>query len=243
MGTAALPRTKVRREAPPHRVWDRVFFSCMILFALATALIGFWPTYYGAGMVHAPLPSALVHVHGAVFTLWLILLVTQSALISAKRVRWHKTLGIGGFGLAVVMVVLGAAAGIESMRRGTSAPGIDPRTFMVLPLGDVFVFGVLMICAYVSRFKPAAHKRYILFATVILLDAALGRMPYQHHPGARLASVAFLLLAPIVYDIASLRRVPVATWASELLILLVVAFRFELGQTHLWLRFADWLKG
>jgi hypothetical protein len=243
MDIDALPKVRARRAAPSNRIWDRVFFSCMIAFAFVTAVIGFWPTYFGAGMTRAPLPSRLVHVHGAVFTLWLVLLVVQSALISAKRVRLHKTLGIAGFILAAVMVVLGTWAGIAAMRRGATVPGIDARTFMVLPLGDIFVFAVLAACAYFYRFKPALHKRYILFATIMMLDAALGRVPYQHHPGARLASTAFLLLAPIVYDIVSLRRVPVATWASMLMIVLVAAFRFEVAQTALWFRFADWLKG
>ncbi len=243
MGTAVLVKARLRRDAPPNRLWDRVFFSLMIVFASVTAVVGFWPTYYGAGMVKASLPSTLVHVHGLVFTLWLVLLVVQSALISAKRVRWHKTLGIGGFGLASVMVVLGTWAGIAAMRRGATVPPIDPRTFMVLPLGDIFVFTVLVVCAYVYRFKPVLHKRYILFATVMMLDAALGRVPYAHHPGARLATGLFFLLAPIAYDLASLRRVVVATWASVLLILFVFAFRFPLAQSAVWFRFADWLKG
>jgi hypothetical protein len=243
MSTAVLPKVRVRREAPPNRIWDRVFFSGMILFVLATAIIGFWPTYYGAGVIHAPLPSALVHVHAVVVTLWLVLLVVQSALISAKRVRVHKTLGIAGFGLAAVMIVLGFMTGVAAMRRGATVPPIDPRTFMVLPLGDIFVFTVLIVCAGVYRYKPVLHKRYVLFGTIMMLDAALGRVPYQHHPGARLASSLFLLFAPLVYDLVSLRRVTVATWASELLIVVVFFFRFPVAQTAAWLRFADLLKG
>lgn len=45
-------------------------------------------------MFAAPLPNWLIHVHGAAFTLWILLLVTQTLLVPANRVDFHKKLGI-----------------------------------------------------------------------------------------------------------------------------------------------------
>ncbi len=45
---------------------DDLFFSGTAAVALAAVLIGFARRYFLAGLPRAPLPSLLVHVHGAV---------------------------------------------------------------------------------------------------------------------------------------------------------------------------------
>jgi hypothetical protein len=56
--------------------------------------VGFSRTYYLAGIFKAPLPNLLVHIHGAVFTTWILLLVTQTSLVAADRVDIHRRLGL-----------------------------------------------------------------------------------------------------------------------------------------------------
>src|SRR5271168_1626761 len=101
------PQVVVRRERPANPAWDRMFFSGMILLLWATVLFGFAKTYFMAGMIAAPLPNRLVHVHGAVFTLWMVLLLVQEVLIAGRKITWHKQLGLAGFGLSVAMLVMG----------------------------------------------------------------------------------------------------------------------------------------
>jgi hypothetical protein len=60
----------------PGRRYDHYFFSGMALLMLATVFQGFARSYYLAGVFHAPLPSLIIHVHGAAFSagffcLWL----------------------------------------------------------------------------------------------------------------------------------------------------------------------------
>src|ERR1700722_5936810 len=84
---------------------DRYFFSGMALLLLGTVLLGFAKTYFLAGMFHAPLPDWISHVHGAAFTLWLVLLIVQVALVAAHRTDIHRRLGLAGFGLDGLVVV------------------------------------------------------------------------------------------------------------------------------------------
>jgi hypothetical protein len=86
-------------------------FSAMTLLILAAVLYGFARTSFLAGMVSAPLPNRLIHVHGAAFTRWIVLWMAQTALLSARQVKLHRTLGLAGFGRAAVMVVLGMGCG------------------------------------------------------------------------------------------------------------------------------------
>src|SRR5712671_4977973 len=80
----------------PGRRYDHLFFSAMALLILATVFVGFARTYYLAGVFHAPLPSLVIHLHGAAFSCWILLLVTQTSLVSAGRVDIHRRLGMAG---------------------------------------------------------------------------------------------------------------------------------------------------
>jgi hypothetical protein len=75
------------RTHPPLNVRpDDLLFSEMAAVALAAMLVGFARTYFLAGLFRAPLPNLLVHVHGAAFALWIVLLITQVSLVTARRV-------------------------------------------------------------------------------------------------------------------------------------------------------------
>src|SRR6185295_11140879 len=92
----------------------RRFHVGMSVAFLVTAFAGFAPSYYLRGLSDRPALSPLLHVHGLVFTSWLVLLFVQSTLVSARRVDWHKRLGIAGAVIAATMVPLGVMAGIVS---------------------------------------------------------------------------------------------------------------------------------
>jgi hypothetical protein len=92
---------------------------------LASVFLGFGPTYYLVGVFHAPLPSRIIHIHGAVFSCWILLLIVQNSLAWAGRVDIHRKLGLAGFLLACLMVVVGWTAATDRLARGTAPPGLD----------------------------------------------------------------------------------------------------------------------
>src|SRR5467141_3375498 len=144
--------------------YDHLFFSAMALLILATVFVGFAPTYYLAGMFHAPLPSLIIHLHGAAVTCWILLLVTQTSLVSAGRVDIHRRLGIAGFLLACLMVILGVLAATDGLVRQAGPAGRDPQFFYIIPLTDMLIFATLIFFAFRARSNPPAHKRLILVA-------------------------------------------------------------------------------
>jgi hypothetical protein len=42
----------------------------------------------------APLPNLLVHIHGAVFSSWILLLIVQTPLVAGGRVDVHRRLSV-----------------------------------------------------------------------------------------------------------------------------------------------------
>src|SRR5258707_7703354 len=157
--------------------YDHLFFSAMALLILATVFVGFARTYYLAGVFHAPLPSLIIHLHGAAFSCWILLLVTQTSLVAAGRVDLHRRLGMAGFLLACLMVILGVLAATDSLVRAAGPAGRDVQFFYIVPLTDMLIFSVLIFFAIRALPNPQAHKRLILVATIGLLIAAIARWP------------------------------------------------------------------
>ena len=158
MATAVAPHSigvKLASDLPGRR-FDHVFFSAMALLMLATVFVGFAPTYYLAGMFRAPLPSLIIHLHGAAFSAWIVLLVTQTSLVSAGRVDIHRRLGIAGFLLAFLMVIPGILAATDALVR-QFPPGRDPKAFFIIPATDMVIFATLVFCLQGALQSPSTQ--------------------------------------------------------------------------------------
>jgi hypothetical protein len=239
-GTPAKPAPGI-----PGRRYDHLFFSIMALCMLATVFTGFARTYYFAGVFRAPLPSLIIHLHGAAFSSWILLLVTQTSLVAAGRVDLHRRLGIAGSLLAGLMVVLGVLAATDSLVRESGPAGGDPRFFYIIPLTDMLIFATLIFFALRARSDHPAHKRFIFVATTALLIAAIARWPLgfvsRNAPAAALLSYGFLAVLA-AYDLWSARKVHRATiWAGAFLIF-VQQIRLPIGKTAAWHAFAGWVQ-
>jgi phosphatidylserine synthase len=79
---------------------DRRFFTGMAIAAALTVFVGFAPTYYVRGLSEAHPLSPLVHLHGIVSTAWILLFLSQTSLVAARRTDLHRRLGIAGVVLA-----------------------------------------------------------------------------------------------------------------------------------------------
>ena len=229
----------------PGRRYDHFFFSGMALLILATVFAGFARTYFLAGVFRAPLPSLIIHLHGAAFTAWILLLVAQTSLVSAGRVDIHRRLGIAGFFWGCLMVILGVLAATDSLVRSGGPVGRDPQAFYIIPLTDMVFFATVLFFAFRNRRDSAAHKRFIYVATNALLIAAIARIPldfsYRKIFIATLLSDIFLL-ALVTYDLWSTHKIHRATlWAGGFLVF-IQQVRLPVGKTATWHAFASWVQ-
>jgi hypothetical protein len=230
------------RARLPGRRFDHLFFSGITLLLAAAVFVGFARTYYLAGVFRAPLPSLILHLHGAAFSIWILLLVTQTALVSAGRVDVHRRLGIAAFFWACLMIVLGLLAATDALARGAGPPGRDPKAFFAIPVGDMLIFGTLIFFSYRNRMNPSIHKRLLIIATVGVSVAAINRWPFlvRHHNGAPYSYIFLLMIA--AYDLWSTHHVYGTTiWGSAFLITIQQVSGL-IGRTSAWLHFAAWLQ-
>jgi hypothetical protein len=164
---------------PLDRRADPPIFLPMALLFLATAVAGFAPSgmSIAAGTRQVPL---VVHLHGAAMLTWLLLLVVQAALVNSRRVALHRTLGTASY--VVAAAVFGMMVAVTWTRYGDlTQAGYGPlaSNILLLQLRSIELFPVFYLWAIATRRTDSAtHKRAMLVATLVLLDAAIARMTW-----------------------------------------------------------------
>ena len=161
----------------------RYFYVWMAAVCALIAFGGFAPTYWLQLAPGTFVGPPLLHIHSALFSAWMLLLLSQTWLASQGRLDHHRAWGLVGVALASAMVVLGIAAGIYSMRVGLAAGyGDRSRGFLLVPLTAIGLFAGFFIAAIVNIRRPEIHKRLILLATLSLLQAAMARVFFVLRP-------------------------------------------------------------
>jgi hypothetical protein len=237
---APLPRAIPSAPVGRH---DRLFYSGMAVALALTVFVGFSSTYYlrlFAGGPQATFSGApftpLVHVHGVLFSSWVLLFIVQTALVATRRVAIHRRLGVAGAVLAAAMVVVGALAAIASAKRGAAPPGTDPLSFLIIPLFDMVLFAGFVTAALVKRRDKEWHKRLMLLGYVSIVVAAVARVPgvLALGPPGFFGLTFLFVVAAGVYDFASRGRVHKAYWWGGALILVSVPVRLAISSTGAW---------
>lgn len=226
-----------------RRDWENRFFVGLSLLLLGAIWYGFARSYFLAGVFRAPLRNSLVHLHGAAMSARIFLLVIQTSLVASGRVHWHRRLGLAGFILACFMVLVGSVTITDAVFQKSVPPG-DPLAFYYNGLSQLSGFAVFVYLAFRSRFNPVTHKRFIVLATLLLIDAGIARWPIRWISRNELmmsAVVYSFLLLIAAFDWLSKGRVhPVTIWGG-LCVIMVRETQRWIGPTQAWHSAAQWL--
>jgi chorismate-pyruvate lyase len=211
------------------------FFLFVTLLLIAIVLRGFWPSYFGLLASGGVTKPWIIHLHGAIFTGWLALLLLQVALASTGRIGLHRR--VGQFGIAygatvlIIGLVVSVAAPVIHVNAGEWTRD-EAASFLLLPLVDMILFAGFFGAAIIYRREPEKHKRLILAATVALAFAAVGRIPYPT------PVLFFLWLSPLLAGMVFDRVVRGGVhkvYVISFVILTVAFFRIPLQQSAGWM--------
>jgi hypothetical protein len=245
----------------PVREKVHLFYVWMAAACAVVAFGGFAPTYWLQLPAGTFVGSPLVHIHGALFSSWTLLLLSQTVLAANGRLRNHRAWGLAGISLATAMVFMGLAVAIQTLTAGLRAGyGDHSRAFLILPISGIVLFAGFFIAAIANIQRPEAHKRLMLMATITLLQAAMARIFFVlitgGGPGLRPGLgpppplviglvpsliTELLIVAGLVYDWRTRGR-PHPVWLiGAALTTAVILLRGPLSGTQGWLTFADGL--
>jgi hypothetical protein len=229
-----------------NRRRERLFYTGMAVVFLLVVFAGFARTYYLRPYFARGVLTPLLHLHGLIFTSWIVLLLAQTTLVAAKRTAVHRRLGWAGAGLAVLMILVGTTTAVVRAKLVEVPPGApSPLVFLTIPLGDMLTFGLLVGAAFHYRRRLDVHKRLMLLATIAVLPAAVARLPFelfqQGGPLVFFGVPDLFILCILAYDLYTRRRPHPATILGGLLLVASHVLRLPVGSTQAWLSFATWL--
>jgi hypothetical protein len=179
----------------------RYFYFCMSLVLAALVIVGFGRTV-NAHLFHANPPRpALLWIHGAAFSTWVVFFIVQSALVRVRKVSVHRLLGWFGAALAALMVVLGFIISVVMGRFDINVlQQKDVASFLSVPWADMIIFAVCIALAIYWRKKPEYHRRLVFIASCELMDAAVGRFDFIFDHNLFYLVLDFLIVLGIVRD-------------------------------------------
>lgn len=242
MATIAAPAARART--------DRKFYVLMGVAIAAVTVWGFAPSYYFSRWMTVPPVTpemtAILHVHGAIFTAWMALMVIQPMLIAGRNLRVHRRLGYAGAAIAAAMVVTGNLAAVAAMHGGFKELG-DPMVFYAVPFFAINSFAVAVAFAIYWRNRAETHKRLILLANVGILGAAIARIPLDPVQAGAPFTFVFgpnlIVVAGMIYDWRTRGRVHRVWIWGGLAMLASQIVVFPVMGSGWWHRFAETMAG
>ena len=234
--SAAAVRTRRR---------TRRFYVGMAVAMVLTVFVGFSRSYFLKPWFGTPELSRLLHFHGLIFTTWTLFFLSQTILVARGRTYLHRRMGVAGAVLAALVVIVGLTVAIIRVKTGISPiPGVPALAFLAIPFFDMVVFAILVSSAVYLRRRLEAHKRLMTLAMITLLPAPIARMsflPLPPGPPTFFALADLFIVAMLVYDLATRRKIHSATIWGGLLVVASQPLRLLIAGTPAWTGFASWL--
>jgi hypothetical protein len=247
MTAAILPRANSGTDL----LYVYLAYACALI-----AFAGFTPTYWmplATGRFHGP---SILHLHGLLFSAWMVFFIVQTKLVATGRVERHRALGLLGVSLATAMLFVGLAAALHSVRLGI-ALGLEAqnRAFSIVPISIVVFFACTVAAAVANVSRPDVHKRLMLVATVSLLPPAFARLialgagvPFSpgHPPPLAFSLVPSFasdlpLIAAIVWDWRRYARLHRTYLIAGAFLVALQLIRVPVGSTTAWYEVTNWL--
>lgn len=233
----------------PRRFDRRLYLGASLIF-FALVFWTFARTFYLKPFFGTPPLSALLHIHGAVMSGWVVLLVVQTSLIAAHRVQWHRRLGVFGAVWAALVVSLGSITTLHAAARevrGHTDFAASQVVITSLDLLQMLFFAGFVGVAIWQRHRPDYHKRLMILTIACMLPDALARLPVSFMSQATEADLnlrimlgldAFILICVGLDTLWHRRLHPAFGWGA---LLFVGAFHLALyfTKTPAWIAFGE----
>lgn len=252
----ASPRSLARPQSTPATsaalltFCNRWFFSGAAILMLVAVLVGFGQFYFhGRAFPNreiTPPIRSLVIAHGVVMAAWILLAIVQPVLVASGRRKLHMMTGRFGALIAAAILVFGLMLGIQSARVAPpqfELMGFNSVQFMAIPVISVLFFASLFSLAIYYRKRPAAHRAFMLTASLATISAALSRIDalnnlYVGTLWDRLFGPFFaaVVLGVILFALRTLLTRTVDRWLAGNIaaLVLVSAFIVWFARTPVW---------
>jgi hypothetical protein len=162
--------TPVRSRFRPSFYFWMTLAMCLFVFA-GFGLHSFLPALQG----NFPPAPPIVHLHGVIFVAWMLLLLTQSALVCSGNAKLHRALGTWGIAQGTATILIGLAIQLIASGRGYAAGRPAGTDGLYLGLLAFLGFAIMFAVAIGNRTRPDIHRRMMLFAMLPVIPPGVNR--------------------------------------------------------------------
>jgi hypothetical protein len=224
------------------------YFTRAAIVAMLLVFAGFARTYYLKIFFATPALPTLLHLHGAILTLWFVLFFVQVRLVAVRRIDLHRLLGMFGAMLAVLVLWVSSTVAIQATRRDYLA---DPHSDAALSflafllLGELLSFACFVSIGLLLRRRPEIHKRLMLLGSCCLLGAPVIRIPLHFIQTMNVWAIFGIIdsipIVFILFDTIRNRRLhPAFLWGGIAFVLVNPTLMF-VSKSAVWIQFAKWM--
>lgn len=223
------------------------FYPQIALVLALLITIAFSRTYYFRFLSDQPPMTTLVHLHGLLFTAWMVLFFVQTRLIAAHRFDLHRKLGMAAVLLAFLVFANGVATAVGSAAvERVRASGLTEQQFVVMPLTSITLFAVFIALGVAWRRRANLHKRFMVLAMISVLGPAVGRIIPLLGVGkyaviVQVSVVAGFLAWCLVHDWRRNQIVHPVFAIGGLMLILSWPLRMTLARSELWEPAGRWV--
>lgn len=174
-----------RKTRGPYRhLW------IVLALLIPAAVLGFAKSYVAGLTFSGHAMTTIVHVHGALMGLWILMLIAQAWFIRAKRYNAHRWVGRSSFVIAPLILLTTVAVVHRSLSmKWPNITTLDAR-FAIYDLLQWVGFGLAWALALVYRRRVALHVRLMVSTAFAFGNAILFRILlswFQWVPGMNLS--------------------------------------------------------
>ncbi|HTJ51575.1 MAG TPA: hypothetical protein VL443_19080 [Cyclobacteriaceae bacterium] len=178
---------KIKLESKSYNLYANLGYWFLSLVILV--LVGFYPTYFS--IFFTPMPS-ITHIHFALMTVWITMLIIQPFLIKYKKLAAHRMIGKVSYVLVPFVMIFTYLmmrhgylnyvnrvsrllveghlqySGNEIRRQAAKAYG--------LPFFYLLWLGLFYLLAIINKKRSSVHARYMMAAALTILGPTIDRI-------------------------------------------------------------------
>lgn len=120
--------------------------------------------------------TAIIHIHGIVLMMWMVLLIVQPLLIQAGKRDLHRNIGKISYVLGPIVILMLFLVGRSSfIRHSPFVPEKEMLATIVLDMRGWISFAIFWALAMIYRKDSGAHMRYMIATGIIGIGPGVGR--------------------------------------------------------------------
>lgn len=205
-----------------------------------------WGFYqpYTSQFPHFKNATTLIHIHGALLMIWMLLLIVQPLLIHAGKAQLHRQIGNVAYILGPLIIISLFLIGRGGYLHGHGvAPENMMLNFIVLDMRGFLSFSFFWSMAMLYRKKPATHMRYMIATGILAIGPGVSRglmysFGLEIGDAMTITDILDLLIVAVLVGFDFFKKKNYKPFLTILLVLLMGSMLWQLRDTSLWQNFA-----